>query len=291
MKTIKELIEEQKTVNANVDKVYKSGKLALIKNSKYMNGVKIGSPVVVNDCSPVEHDLIVSVKATGDLLNASSFSSGSQSLGGVTFTNNGDGSISASGTASGYDYAYLAIVSNLYLEAGDYVLSGCAEGAVWNGDISNSNYLLTLEDASYNFNVIDSGDGAQFTIPEGYENTPFTITIRIFPNVTVNNVVFKPQIKSMKPVADLNGISVTMVDAFGKDRMLTSNSDGIVEGFKSSYPNFTLSTAANGITIQCDYYRDIDRYIDNKLAESAMQTALVINTINADLASLTDVDE
>nr|DAT96422.1 MAG TPA: hypothetical protein [Bacteriophage sp.] len=45
----------------------------------------------------------------------------------------------------------------------------------------------------------------------------------------------------------------------------TPTADGIVEGVTSLYPNTTLMTDTNGIIIDCDYYKDIDKAY-NKLS-------------------------
>ena len=39
----------------------------------------------------------------------------------------------------------------------------------------------------------------------------------------------------------------------------TPNADGTVEGVTSLYPNTTLMTDTEGVTIDCNYYKDIDK--------------------------------
>ena len=47
----------------------------------------------------------------------------------------------------------------------------------------------------------------------------------------------------------------------------TPTADGTVEGVTSLYPNTTLLTDTEGVTINCEYNIDIKKYIDNKIAE------------------------
>lgn len=50
----------------------------------------------------------------------------------------------------------------------------------------------------------------------------------------------------------------------------TANADGTVEGVKSISPNMTLIPNNNAVTVECEYLRDIDLYIDNLLKSVAM---------------------
>ena len=43
--------------------------------------------------------------------------------------------------------------------------------------------------------------------------------------------------------------------------------EGTVSGLKSMYPNMTLLTDTEGVTINCEYNVDTKKYIDNKIAE------------------------
>ena len=50
----------------NVPKVYEAGKLATLKNSKYMNGKEVGAIVTATNVTPIEHN--VGVKLSSDTL-------------------------------------------------------------------------------------------------------------------------------------------------------------------------------------------------------------------------------
>lgn len=110
-----------------------------------------------------------------------------QTINGITFTINNDGSITANGIATGN--ALLLLQADLfYIPYGDYTLSGCPSGG------SNSTYCLTATNnmgIAYTKYIVDNGSGNTFSS----DNEKWVITIKIFSGVTVNNIVFKPQIE------------------------------------------------------------------------------------------------
>ena len=113
----------------------------------------------------------------------------SQTVDGVTFTVNSDGSVTANGTATSTIYYRVLYISNNYpLTAGkQYKLSGCPAGG------GNNTYKLQAEMNGQTIaNSEDTGNGATFTAPEF--NTRFAIYIRIPNGYTISNQLFKPMI-------------------------------------------------------------------------------------------------
>ena len=103
----------------------------------------------------------------------------------VTFTNNGDGTITANGTASGGNAAINIYTNNLNLKAGTYVLSGCP-----NGGSSEKYYIATnILGAS----VYDYGEGVVINAPSDVTNK--SIWINVVNGQSVSNLVFKPQLE------------------------------------------------------------------------------------------------
>ena len=110
---------------------------------------------------------------------------------GITFTDNGDGTVKANGTATAttnFRLSFNTIEAWLMcLEPGTYILSGCASGG------SNSTYeLQLLDNESGSVLARDYGSGAVFTINETIY-ARCNITIRS--GHEVSNVVFKPQLE------------------------------------------------------------------------------------------------
>ena len=90
---------------------------------------------------------------------------------------------------------------------------------------------------------------------------------------------------------DLSTVSITLTGTNAETKTVYANSEGVVEGLKSSYPDFTLSTDTEGIIIDCTYKADTKTYIDKKFEELKEQLVYSVSAVNTELASLTNVDE
>lgn len=103
---------------------------------------------------------------------------------GITYTINGDGTVTANGTAtdkSGINY--YSTNYNKKLQKGTYTLSGSV-------GVASSTYRIIFGDYEKEYSSIDGG--TTFTLNE---DTYYYITIRIYKGTTVNNLVFKPMIE------------------------------------------------------------------------------------------------
>ncbi len=102
---------------------------------------------------------------------------------GITWTDNGDGSITANGTATATTRFGLATSTDMsFLEEGQtYILNGCPSGG------SSSTYAIYTQTVNY----FDSGDGVTFTM----ESSISGIAIVIYSGVTVSDVTFYPMIR------------------------------------------------------------------------------------------------
>lgn len=137
-----------------------------------------------------------------------------QTVNGVTFTNNGDGTIAVNGTNTGDVRIFLPIAVNMNLKDGHYY---CMSGNAT--DWSVNTYCTAFE---------IKGTGAdregekifKYTEPSGVTGTKNGFYIRISLNITVNNVIFKPQL-----------FDLTAMYGFG-------NEPTTVEQFKKDYPQF-----------------------------------------------------
>ena len=107
-----------------------------------------------------------------------------QTVNGITFTNNGDGTIIANGTATAV--AYITI-DKRNLQSNKYALSGCPVGG------GQDKYSIYMTDTSTWGNIAqDFGNGANFNL-DSLKN--IEIRLRVAAGVTVNNLVFKPQLE------------------------------------------------------------------------------------------------
>ena len=114
----------------------------------------------------------------------------SQTINGVTFTVNADGSVTANGTATAaIDLVLCYDLPSLY--GGRYILSGCPSGGAVN------KYRIT----AYRVDSIDGQSGSLFDIGNGleftYKNTTGNVRFIIYieNGVTVSNLTFKPMLR------------------------------------------------------------------------------------------------
>lgn len=103
---------------------------------------------------------------------------------GVTFTNNGDGTITVNGTARSSDHIYRGLRNNIEVPVGHKILiSGGVTGA------GRSSYLFY--DASNSIHGIDSpGGGKIYTV----QTNPVDPYLFVAKGYTVSNITFKPQL-------------------------------------------------------------------------------------------------
>lgn len=212
-----------------------------------LKGSKSGEAIAISDVSPIEHEMEVKissdtvmdltevkVKRCGkNLLNYENFEP-TYTKNGISFTNNGDGTVTASGTATVTTFYYFS--DNIDL-LGYYTLSGCPSGG------STTTYLMGF--GGSNFADIGSGTIRKFPVKQ-----KVNIFIKIFEGVTVENLLFKPQLEP--------GTTATEYEPY-KGAEYTPNADGTVNGVTSLYPNTTLMTDTDGVIIDCEYNRDINQ--------------------------------
>lgn len=121
------------------------------------------------------------------LLDKSKFTA-TKTINGVTFTNNGDGTITVDGTG-GLNDVYYNLVPPAAKSGHKYMLYGCPTGGSSNTyDIVNTIY----RSGRYSGSFSDMGNGAISRALE--EGETFTSNIFIAEGYTANNLVFKPQL-------------------------------------------------------------------------------------------------
>ncbi len=113
-----------------------------------------------------------------------------KTLNGVTFTDNGDGSIMVNGTTTAEKGAGFTIAYNTngIIGNGIYYLSGCPSGGSLTSYMIQSNVDGVWQSSNY-----DIGAGKLINV----QSSIIQIAIIIKPNVTIENLVFKPQLISL----------------------------------------------------------------------------------------------
>ncbi len=167
------------------------GKYEILSNSKYIPKSAIGKFISLTDVSEVAHKVKVygdnqEVEVYGKNLLPYPYAHTTRTTEGITFTDNGNGTITANGTATGNAYFSLTETSRgvgFNVKAGEqYVLRGCPDGG------STSTYMVY----SQSIGAQDYGNGAISTVST--EDKSVNVAIVIYKGVTVSNLIFKPMI-------------------------------------------------------------------------------------------------
>lgn len=108
---------------------------------------------------------------------------------GITYTLQSDGSVKCTGTYSANSWHEIA---SLYLEAGDYVLTGCPSGG------GTSDYTLRLADSNDSLIARDDGEGTTFTLTTGKN---CVLRIYAYSN-NISGKTFYPMIRDARIASD-----------------------------------------------------------------------------------------
>ena len=154
-----------------------------------LKGSASGTAVALKDVSPLDH--ILGVKVSSENLIPYPYNQTTKTINGITFTDNGDGSITVNGTAT--DKATFTIfyaTSNLTPEIkSPFVLSGTPTGG------SGESYSLQLSyknsQGGYGY-VIDTGSGKTCTAADFIEVSGIYIVIR--KDTVMDNLTFYPKV-------------------------------------------------------------------------------------------------
>lgn len=231
---------------------------------------KSGSAILIDDISPVTHEMSVkissdtvedltAVKVTRCGKNLIPFPYnhlpiGITTLNGIEFTVYEDGSILMNGTATtGFSrYLYGNKQDLLGLRAGDIIT-----GSKWVSDDSQTaNFNLTFNyyniDGAMKQGVINLGNQQSLTTTITEDYVGWGIYIYISSGKTFDNLLFKPQLELGKTATDY--------EPYVEPTEYTPNADGTVHGVTSLYPNTTLTTDTDGVIIDCEYNKDINKF-------------------------------
>lgn len=152
---------------------------------------------------------------------------------GITFTDNGDGTVTVDGTATD-DAIFYCAASSLYLPKGTYTISGAANDGETYMNVSNSSVIL-----------------GERTI--NWQGGRFALHIVVAAGKTVENELIKPQIEV--------GSIATSYEPY-KSASYPVEADGSTEGVKSIYPNMTITTDTEGVVVDCEYNRDSNKALE-----------------------------
>lgn len=170
----------------------------------------------------------VTLKRCGKNLLPYPYYNTTKTTNGITFTDNGDGSVTISGTATGNAYFYLQ-------RNADY---GAREiNSVTKPSNNNGVYTICKR---MHYNPINK-----------------TVTININPGTTLNETVY-PQVEL--------GVKATDYEAYLPPTEYTPSSDGTVTGVTGNSEDITLMTDTAGVAVNAEYNKDINKVISELYA-------------------------
>lgn len=273
---------------------FEQGKLELLQDSEYMNAKVSGTAISANDVSEVNHHIDCSLSSK-NLLPYSKFKP-TQTINGITFTNNGDGSITLNGTATAEAiFACIEETKAVSLKVGTYTLSG---------GLNSSIYLQGKVVENDIFSIFNKNEKSTFTFNYDFS---FRFNIRVSSGTVCENVVIKPQLEigttatEYTPyVADVGGIEVSR---YGKNLFdinldphsihyavrLVSLNDGeltIKQNYNTAFASYNIAIpntkklVGKTITISCDC----------KVGEGGNNTTVRVLWVNANGNSIAGTD-
>lgn len=151
---------------------------------------------------PIEGKTAVTIKREGKNLLKYPYAQTTRTTNGITFTDNGDGSITASGTATNnaYFYCFNRNGTKLYLKPGQYKLSDLSVF----GDAFTGVGINYTSSAGQETGVVFTSDAteASFEVTDYMSQNGIGVYIRVKKNAVLNNVLFRPMIRHVNANAE-----------------------------------------------------------------------------------------
>ena len=187
----------------------------------------------------------VKVKVMGKNILPYPYTDTTKTYNGITYTDNGDGTITVNGTATADSYFKLCDSSPhpTNLSFGMANISGCPTGG------SAETYYLNCVTTGHK----DIGSGVRFSFKGNYMR--FYIWIKS--GTKVENLVFRPMVEI--------GPKYTSFEKGYKNEFLVK-SDGTIDEISLMPPNITIIPDTENVYVNAAYKADTKLYIDNKIA-------------------------
>ena len=227
-----------------------------------LRGSASGEAVRLTDVSPIEHEIKIKLTAES---NHSDFSSVTlkrygknllpypykntnidYTFNGINYKVKSDGTVVLNGTANEQSYFILA---GLVLNKGVYYLSGCPSGG------QGSTYSIYFQYDNFSYYKADYGSGVKIDINEK-KNCAVAITIG--KNTAVSNLIFKPMLEVGSKLTDFEERRTAVA--------YTPAVDGTVTGVTSISPDMTFLSDTDGIIINAEYNKDLNKAISELYA-------------------------
>lgn len=184
-----------------------------------------------------------------------------QTLNGITFTDNGDGTITINGTATADAWYPISTrsASTIYATKGKYHLSGCPSGG------SDSTYFLqgnAFNDTTQVVAFSELGNGRTVDL-NSYAFTSISVNLNVREGVTVNNLTFRPLLVELDSVSSYEpyGYKIPIknqsdtTNIYTPKQIMQGESATFNEPFKLSKANqLSVETAVKPSAVKYTYY-------------------------------------
>ena len=267
-----------------VEDVYKAGQFDIMDSFEAFKGNAVGQVVSINDVSPIEHNVGVEL-SSGTLTD---FSGVKVSVGGANLLNmNRTAGTLTSGTANtekrefefdkfyvGYNRVnyYVPYNATATLQDGVFTITGTGYYGVgipfevkpntqyvFSGEVTNDPYCtFTYYDKDGNYLSAVGGIANGVTTPSNATVAVLCIAVTNSGTVTATNLQIE------------YGATSSPYEPYIEPTEYTANSNGVVAGVKSRYPSMSFSTDAEGVIINVNYYRDVDKVLNNLTTSIAL---------------------
>ena len=227
-----------------------------------LRGSASGEAVRLTDVSPIEHEIKIKLTAES---NHSDFSGVTlkrygknllpypykntnidYTFNGINYKVKSDGTVVLNGTANEQSYFILA---GLVLNKGVYYLSGCPSGG------QGSTYSIYFQYDNFSYYKADYGSGVKIDINE---KKNCAVAINIGKNTAVSNLIFKPMLEVGSKLTDFEERRTAVA--------YTPAADGTVTGVTSISPDMTFLSDTDGIIINAEYNKDLNKAISELYA-------------------------
>lgn len=164
--------------------------VSVLTYANALRGKKRGGTMRIDDAAPVQHELALQVKSKN--LIPQPYAADSQTINGITFTVNENGTITANGTATKNTYLVLQKHIPLQLNTA-YTLSGTPAGG------SSSTYCLYMINSGVTDwaagNIYNQSTKVTFTPIKSSGQEGYGVSLVVYSGTVCDNVVFSPQIE------------------------------------------------------------------------------------------------
>ncbi len=257
---------------------------ALGESANALKGYSEGSIVRVEDISPVIHNLkvkissdsvadlsTVTVSRYGKNLIPYPYKEATKTMAGITYTDNGDASVTLSGTSESqtnffftpYNFCLTQGVTYTFSVKGDFVFDGSATA-----------YIYSATEGQVAFIPLNSTKNVSFTPEKNYSAAAVYIVIPA--GRTVSGTLI-PQIEI--------GEKATSYEGYRGSTAVKADSGGLVEGIESLYPTVSLISDTPGVNISIEYNSDTEKIIQNVKDDSCNS---LVGTYSGELVEITD---